>query len=65
MSPLQFLNKRCKKAGDASPDQVDGQGAALFSTAGSYGIQTLVEPENTSVEYDVHPVALITLITND
>jgi hypothetical protein len=47
---------------DAS--QVDGQVASLFSTAGSYGIQTLAEPENTSVEYDVHPVGLITLISN-
>jgi hypothetical protein len=64
MSPMQFLNKYRRKVRDTSPDQIDGQGAAMFSTAGSYGIQTLAEPENISVEYDVRLVALIILINN-
>jgi hypothetical protein len=50
-----FLNKHLENTGDASPDtgQADGQIAAppaLFSTAGSYGIQTLAESEHATVE---------------
>lgn len=50
-----FLNKRRKNTGDATPDtsQADEQIAAppaLFSTAGSYGIQTLAEPEDAIIE---------------
>ena len=45
MGPLSFWNKRRKNAGDdVSPSQADA------STAGSYGIQMLIEPENASVE---------------
>jgi hypothetical protein len=51
MRPLSFWNKRRKNArDDASPSQADRQTAALFSTAGNYGIQTLAEPENASIE---------------
>jgi hypothetical protein len=50
MPLLSFLNKRRNKAGGASPDQAGGQTAVLFSTAGSYGIRTLAEPGNASVE---------------
>jgi hypothetical protein len=51
MRPLSFWNKGRKNAGDdTSPGQADREIAALFSTAGSYGIQTLAEPENASVE---------------
>jgi hypothetical protein len=50
-----FLNKRRKNAGDASPDTGQAAGhiaapPALFSTTGSYGIQTLAEPEHATVE---------------
>jgi len=59
MSLRSFLKKRRKHASDVSPDtdQADEQIAAppaRFSTTGSYGIQTLAEPEHATVEYDVH-----------
>ena len=47
---LSFLKKRRNKAGNDLADQAEAQNAVVFSTAGSYGIQTLADPQNVSVE---------------
>jgi hypothetical protein len=45
-----FFNKLRKNVKDASPIQPDEESAIPFSTTGSYGIETLSEPEDSSVE---------------